>query len=200
MKNRTLFNVVKAYVQLCFIKIQHITFVPIVMMCGRAEILSDSYIKERRPIELCAIVCHWIWITFLFSHIPTWNTIFIVYAIAAFTEGIFHFQLILSHYCRLFLDVEDFHKMSWYKYQVLSNMNIDSPKIIDWYYGGLNHHIEHHLFPRMARNKLRSAAPYVKDICDRHNINYESRSFVGCLTMTLSHLKMAGAHFKLDPR
>ena len=123
-----------------------------------------------------------------------------MYFIAAFVEGMFHFQLILSHYCRLFMDVEDFHETSWYEYQILSNMNITTTPLLDWYYGGLNFHIEHHLFPTMARKKLRDAAPYVIDICKRHNIDYESRSFMGCLTMTLSHLKKAGAHYKLDPR
>ena len=46
-------------------------------------------------------------------------------------------------------------------------MNLEAPKWMDWYYGGLNFHIEHHLYPKLARNHLREAGQYVKAVCDK---------------------------------
>ena len=37
--------------------------------------------------------------------------------------------------------------------------------LVDFWYGGLNYQIEHHLFPTMPRNKLRQARPLVKAFC-----------------------------------
>ena len=199
-QNKTLFPLFKGRLQYYLIKIQHITFIPVVMFCGRAEIIIDSYRLERRWYEWIAIILHWSWMVPLLSALPTWREVLIFYFIAASVEGIFHFQLILSHYAKAFANVSDFHKMSWYEYQVLSNMNIECPWWQDWYYGGLNFHIEHHLFPRMARQYLRRVSPYVKEICKKHNIDYDMRSFTGCLTMTLQHLKETANHYKLDPR
>ncbi|KAI0221415.1 Delta(8)-fatty-acid desaturase 2, partial [Lamellibrachia satsuma] len=63
---------------------------------------------------------------------------------------------------------------------------------MDWYYGGLNFHIEHHLYPKMARKHLRAAGPYIKAVCIKHGIDYEMLSFVDAIKKTLSHMKRVG--------
>ena len=199
-QNKKMFPLFGGILQYCLIRIQHITFVPVVIICGRVEILLDSYWWERRWYEWCAIAAHWAWMIYLLSWLPTWSYVFQVYAVACMVEGVFHFQLILSHYCKAFLEVDDFHKSSWYVFQVASNMNIDTYWWLDWYYGGLNFHIEHHLFPKMARRNLRRVAPYVEAICKKHDIEYDNNSFMCCLGKTLEHLKKTGKLFKLDPR
>lgn len=192
-----LFKGLLAYI---LIKIQHITFIPVVVFIGRYEIVSDSFRRERRWYEWVAWMFHWMWMTFLLSYLPTWREVGIFYFIAASVEGIFHFQLILSHYCKLFLNEDEFHSASWYESMILTNMNIDTYRWLYWYYGGLNFHIEHHLFPKMARKHLGDAAPYVEDVCKRHGIEYDSCSFYEAICKTLVHLKSAGTHYKLDPR
>jgi fatty acid desaturase len=183
-----------------FIKIQHITFVPIVVFIGRYEIIIDSYRLERRWYEWIAICVHWTWMSTLLSFLPNWQERAIFYFIAASVEGVFHFQLILSHYCKQFLTYDDYHVNSYYQHQIASNMNILNPWWQDWYYGGLNFHIEHHLFPKMARHKLREASPYIRDICERHNIEYDIVPFTTALVRTLVHLKTVSTHYSLDPR
>ncbi len=199
-QNETLFPLFSGLLNWCLIKIQHITFIPAVVFCGRVEILLDSYRLERRWYEWIAIVLHWSWMVPLLSALPTWRERAIFYFIAASVEGIFHFQLILSHYCKKFLTSSDFHHSSWYVHQIESNMNIDTPWWQDWYYGGLNYHIEHHLFPKLARNRLREAGDYIKAICIKHGVEYDMVPFSTALTRTLSHLKVVGKHYKLDPR
>ena len=199
-QNEKLFPLFQTALQYCLIKIQHFTFIPVVVFFGRYEIVTDSMRKERRPEEWVAWAGHCMWLGYLLSQLPTWREVMIFYFIAASVQGIFHFQLILSHYCQMFMRTDEFHKSSWYAFNSLSNMNIDTYRWLDWYYGGLNFHIEHHMFPTMARKNLRHAAPYVKAICDKHGIPYESRSFFGAMMKTLQSLKVAGSHFKLDPR
>lgn len=56
--------------------------------------------------------------------------------------------------------------------QVLTSRNVTGAPLVDFWYGGLNYQIEHHLFPTMPRNKLRQAQPLVKAFCEKHAIAY----------------------------
>ena len=56
--------------------------------------------------------------------------------------------------------------------QVLTSRNVASTPLTDFWYGGLNFQIEHHLFPNMPRNKLRDAQVIVKRFCKERSISY----------------------------
>lgn len=44
----------------------------------------------------------------------------------------------------------------------------------DWFTGGLNYQIEHHLFPTMPRHHLPAVAGRVEAICAKHGLPYEA--------------------------
>lgn len=48
---------------------------------------------------------------------------------------------------------------------------------MDWFHGGLQFQIEHHLFPRVPRRNLRRIAPAVKKFCKKHDLPYRSADF-----------------------
>jgi len=54
--------------------------------------------------------------------------------------------------------------------QVLTSRNVIAHPITDFWYGGLNYQIEHHLFPSIPRNKLREVQAIVKGFCRAHSI------------------------------
>jgi fatty acid desaturase len=57
---------------------------------------------------------------------------------------------------------------------------------------GLNYQIEHHLFPRLPRNKLRGMQPIVKDFCEEHAIAYHETSVLQSYREILQHLHEVG--------
>jgi fatty acid desaturase len=61
---------------------------------------------------------------------------------------------------------------SFLEQQVVTARNVRAPRWIDWWYGGLNYQIEHHLFPTLPRNRLREAQPVVKSFCAESAIPY----------------------------
>lgn len=197
-QNTKLFPLFKQKMDYYMIKIQQFTFVPVVVLIGRYEIIWDSFRKEKRPIEWVGIFFHVVWLSYLLSHLPNWGEVALFYVIAATYEGWLHFQLILSHYCKLFCTIEEYHSTSWYVVQTLSNLNIKNPWYWDWYYGGLNYHIEHHLFPTMSRKYLRTASDRVREVCKKHDIEYDYCTIVEALVKTLKHLKDVGSKFKLQ--
>ncbi len=70
--------------------------------------------------------------------------------------------------------------------QVVTSRNVKGHPITDWFYGGLNYQIEHHLFPSMARTQLAKAQPIVRAFCRERGISYHEtsvlRSYVEILT------------------
>lgn len=77
--------------------------------------------------------------------------------------------------------------------QVLTSRNIRAHPVTDFLYGGLNFQVEHHLFPSMARNRLRAAQPIVIAYCRERNILYHETSLLGSYREILQHLHEIGA-------
>lgn len=66
--------------------------------------------------------------------------------------------------------------ITWFRRQLLTSCNVEQSFFNDWFSGHLNFQIEHHLFPTMPRHNLHKIAPYVKSMCDKHNIKYEMKT------------------------
>ncbi|WP_328478563.1 acyl-CoA desaturase [Actinoplanes sp. NBC_00393] len=77
--------------------------------------------------------------------------------------------------------------------QVLTSRNVTGGRLIDAALGGLNHQIEHHLFPAMPAPNLRRARPIVKAYCTDAGIPYEETSLVDSYRQALRHLHEVGA-------
>ena len=58
-------------------------------------------------------------------------------------------------------------------------MNWSCPFWLDWFHGGLQFQIEHHLFPGLPRHNLRKASLLVHPLCRDLELHYHSPSFFG---------------------
>jgi Fatty acid desaturase len=93
-------------------------------------------------------------------------TAIVSFTVCHLTSGLLHVQILLSHvamhYCA------DGHGSTdaitapngngtagYYEWQALSTMDVDCPTWMDWFHGGLQFQLEHHLFPRVPRRHLR---------------------------------------------
>ncbi|KNX37032.1 fatty acid desaturase family protein [Luteipulveratus halotolerans] len=77
--------------------------------------------------------------------------------------------------------------------QVLTSRNVTGGLLVDIGLGGLNHQIEHHLFPSMPTPHLRRARPIVKDYCAEIGVDYAEASLVESYAQALRHLHHVGA-------
>ena len=70
----------------------------------------------------------------------------------------------------------------FWKLQVLTTRNITSNPFVDWFCGGLQYQIEHHLFPTLPRHSLSKVHPHVMKFCKENNIQvHETNMLVGSL-------------------
>src|SRR5579859_224527 len=83
--------------------------------------------------------------------------------------------------------------------QVLTARNVYAHPVTDFWYGGLNYQIEHHLFPGMARNKLKEAQPVVRAFCQEHAIPYHETTGLQSFAEILSYLYQMGAPLRKAP-
>lgn len=77
--------------------------------------------------------------------------------------------------------------------QVLTSRNVFAHPITDFWYGGLNYQIEHHLFPKLPRNRLRAAQPIIKDFCRKRSVAYHETTVLQSYREILQHLHEVGA-------
>src|SRR5918993_1420821 len=84
-------------------------------------------------------------------------------------------------------------QLDFLRRQVLTSRNVIAHPVTDFWYGGLNYQIEHHLFPRLPRNKLREAQPIIRGFCRDHSIAYHETSVLQSYKEILQHLHKVGA-------
>jgi fatty acid desaturase len=76
--------------------------------------------------------------------------------------------------------------------QVLTTRNVRGGPVTDWFLGGLNYQIEHHLFPSMPRPNLRRVQAMVKSYCAGIGMPYAEESLRTSLVLTVRHLQSVG--------
>ncbi|WP_030548959.1 acyl-CoA desaturase [Streptomyces albus] len=84
--------------------------------------------------------------------------------------------------------------------QVLTSRNVRGGRLMDIALGGLNHQIEHHLFPSMATPHLRRARAIVREYCAELSIPYHETGLIASYGEALRHLHAAGAPLRRDGR
>jgi linoleoyl-CoA desaturase len=83
---------------------------------------------------------------------------------------------------------------TWAIHQLFTTTNF-APKnqIIYWYTGGLNHQVEHHLFPNISHIHYGKIAKIVKETAKECNLPYyEYKTFRGAVIAHFKHLKELG--------
>ncbi|HVM38770.1 MAG TPA: acyl-CoA desaturase [Sphingomicrobium sp.] len=68
-------------------------------------------------------------------------------------------------------------------------------RVITWFSGGLNHQIEHHLFPNVAHSHYAGLRPIVLEVAGRHGLKcHDLGSMPSALRKHFALLKALGAH------
>ncbi len=121
----------------------------------------------------------------------------IVTAITGYTIGVV-FQL--AHV----VEETDFHDVpvkgeriiptEWAIHQIRTTANFGTKnKVLNWYTGGLNFQVEHHLFPKISHVHYPAINKLVKETCEQFNVAYhEFPSMIAAMKSHTKHLRMIG--------
>jgi linoleoyl-CoA desaturase len=76
----------------------------------------------------------------------------------------------------------------WYAMQVEASNNFTVAKPFNFLCGGLEHQIEHHLFPKLPPQRLRQIAPEIQAACREHGVDYRSEPWGRTLLKAIKHI------------
>jgi len=165
------------------IRYQAFYFMPMLVAEGIGmRVAGAQYMIARKikyPIaEPFLMVLHFVlYFSMLFYFLSAWHAVMFIVVHQAFF-GLYMGSIFAPNHKGM-LTVSKDTKLDFIRRQVLTSRNIKPHWFSDFWYGGLNYQIEHHLFPIIPRNKLRQARTIVKTFCDEHSISYHETSVFG---------------------
>lgn len=95
--------------------------------------------------------------------------------------------------------VPEGERLDFLRRQVLMSRNVSGGRFVTFAMGGLNHQVEHHLFPSMPRPALRRARELVRPFCARHEVPYSETGLVRSYGIVVRHLNDVGLGAGRDP-
>ena len=158
------------------VKHQAFLFYPMLLLEGvglrLAGVIYAFTNKIKYPVaEPLLMVGHFaVYFGLLFFLLSAWHAVlFIIVHQALF--GLFVGSVFAPNHKGMLMVGED-DKLGFFRRQVLTSRNVKAHPFTDFWYGGLNYQIEHHLFPQMPRNRLKDAQKVAKAFCKKHTIPY----------------------------
>ena len=165
-----------------------------------------SYLNSKRPsfqwtgLFISKVLYFSIWIVLpIFIVDAPWWTILIGFVVMHYTAG-----LILSLVFQLAHVIEDAEmpkpdtsgtmKNTWAIHQLITTVNFSTKsKVLNWFTGGLNHQIEHHIFPHISHVHYNKIGVIVKRTAKEFNLPYnEYKTIRGALFSHFRFLKQMG--------
>jgi acyl-lipid Delta6-acetylenase / acyl-lipid (9-3)-desaturase len=165
------------------VRMQVVTAVPVLAL-ARINWVAQSFLwairapdVRRRGLEIVSLIGHHAWSLGVLFLLPDWPTRIAFFLIAQLVSGLLTASVFLvGHNARpIYLREE---APGFYALQCNSTQNVRAPFGTRWFFGGLDHQIEHHLFPTMPRHNHVHIVKAVREICERHGITYTQRGFL----------------------
>jgi len=144
---------------------------------------STKHKIHNRTFEQITISLHWVWYLGVAAWIALRADGSLLSALAwilvgqAATGVMLGSVFSLNHNAMPLFTDSEFARLDFYSAQILSGRNVISTVMTDWFTGGLNYQIEHHLFPLLPRHNFHLIQPQVSALCKQYGIDYHSTTF-----------------------
>lgn len=83
----------------------------------------------------------------------------------------------------------------FWKLQVSTTRNVSGNFLTDWFCGGLQYQVDHHLFPQLPRHNLPKVHELVTSFCKEQNVTYHEASMWDGTIEVLQHLSTVSVEF-----
>lgn len=147
-----------------------------------------------RNLEITGLLFYTVWFSWMLSHLPSWSWILSYVLFSYALTMVLHLQITLSHFGMPCGPTEG---EEYAKTALRTSMDVDCPKWLDWFHGGLQFQVEHHLFPRIPRPNLRKVQPYVEKFAKQNGLKHHNYTFTNGNRIVLSALREIANHVSL---
>jgi fatty acid desaturase len=183
------------------VRYQAFYFVPLLLLEGIGMRLAGAMFlwSHRREsysgLESLFLVLHFsVYFAVIFYFLSPWHALGFV-AVHQALYGLYN-GLVFAPNHKGMLIIDNDNTLDFFRTQVLTTRTVKPNMFIDFWFGGLNYQIEHHLFPSMARNKLGEARIIIKDFCEQHDVSYYETGLFRSSVEVMSYLHRVGAPVK----
>jgi fatty acid desaturase len=142
--------------------------------------------KETR-IDRFLMPMHWIVLLVIPGLVFGWYAAIVAYVTVSCISSLMTASVFIPNHIGM-RRLEGGQELSYFEQQITTSRNITNPPVLDFYYGGLNSQIEHHLFPRVSHDRYRAMRPIVRAFCAKRGIAYHEASLYRALASVGNHL------------
>ncbi len=149
--------------------------------------------KAKYPVvEPLLLAIHFaVYLTVVFYFLSAWHGILFI-VVHQMLFGLYIGSVFAPNHKGMLMLEKD-SQLDFLQRQVLTARNVKSSHFTDFWYGGLNYQIEHHLFPSMPRNKLKEAQKTVKAFCQANGLSYHETTILQSHREILRYLHQVSA-------
>jgi fatty acid desaturase/predicted heme/steroid binding protein len=153
----------------------------------------DRKYTQYPTAEKVLLVLHYVFFFWVMSHMP------ILHAVAFFLWAQMSCGLMLAlvfglGHNGMAVYAADARPDFW-KLQVTTTRNVTSNWFSDWFCGGLQYQVEHHLFPSLPRHNLGKVHKMVEQFCKEQGVNYHENDMINGNIEVLQHLAQVTKEF-----
>lgn len=181
-----------------FLRIQKWAFWPLASFYWvtlRYDGIRDLFQQPKQTrVDRFLMPLHWIVLVIMPGVIFGWRETIVAYVVVSCLSSLMTASVFIPNHIGM-RRLQNGEKLSYLEQQITTSRNIANPPWLDFYYGGLNSQIEHHLFPRVAHHRYRAMRPIVRAFCAKHGFAYNEASLYRALASVGNHLgKMTAAY------
>ncbi len=134
-------------------------------------------VPARNKNDILFFVGHiMLWIVIPGIYIGISDTLINYLCVALFTGPYLGAVLTLNHVEKQ--NEWDDYEENFLNSQLATTQNLGESSLENFIFSGLNHHVEHHLFPGIPRGHLLKARQITREFCGNHHLMYKETSFV----------------------
>ena len=164
---------------------QHLLYYPVMCFArwnlyvqGWLLLLDFKTKTDYRAFEILCLFTHYGWLSYVVSCLPSWQLRLLWLLVSHMIAGILHVQITISHFSMPTYDGPSLpgvqHGEEFLLQQLHTSMDLNSGPLNDWFYGGLQWQVVHHVFPRVPRHNLPEVKRRLQAMCKAHGLVYKS--------------------------
>ena len=152
--------------------------------------------KSHMRNEAIGLALHYTWLScFLWFTLPSvWVIAWYIFVSKMVGGAFLAFVVFFNHYSCPKIDFGSDAGENFVIMQLISTRNLTPGVFTDWFCGGLNYQVEHHLFPTMPRQNLNACSHRLKKFCADHNLPYLCSDFGEGLGFVKEYLTNAATY------
>ncbi len=146
----------------------------------------------RRVPQAIGLALYWSLFALFLTQLGGWPQAITFFMVSQMSFSLYNVSVFAPNHKGMAM-LSDDEPLDFLRTQVLTARNVRGSRFVDFWYGGLNYQVEHHLFPTMPRNQLSKAQPIVEQFCRERGVPYHETSLGRSYVEIFQHLNSTAA-------